>query len=132
MIFLNEQLSETGEMVAAFKQTSNGETLSKQHGMQTDVEAYTKVNKNATSQIRRNPNFRIDSKRQRKVRLKFNNSKSNALVEALRRHVERYNLVNSLSQASVRIASVQIARVDVDSVNEDLRKCYQAGRSDRW
>ncbi len=65
IIFLDEDLENPEEVVAAFKRTSNGEALTKQQKMQNDIDTYSNGGRNAEQQIRRNPDFPVQSKKQK-------------------------------------------------------------------
>ncbi len=69
IIFVKEDdLVEEQNTVAAFKKSADGETLTKQQGMQNDIDANRKTQVKPKIPVQLNPNFRITNKAPKKVK----------------------------------------------------------------
>lgn len=88
--------------------------------MHNNIETFTGAKARPLVQPRKNPGFRLRSKSQRKPNKKVTKSKSKALSEALCQRFEKFDLINSLEQASAGIIMRQIARGDIDMAIDDL------------
>lgn len=112
VMFLEEDEIAEGETEAAFKRSADEETLNKQQRMHYDIETCTSTKVIPTTIRRKNSDFPLRQKASRKPKKKWTNSKSKALSEALGQRVVKFDLMNSLAQASAGITFGQIARCD--------------------
>ena len=116
VMFLDEEVVDSQEVVAAFKRASNREKLTMQQRIQNNI------GKSYIPQIRRNPDFLIPSIKQKKTKKKVTKSKNKAIIEAPGQPLKEYDLISSLAQASAGKKFGHIARVDIDFAKEVLQK----------
>ena len=100
---IEDDLVVENNIVAAFKRTASGETITKQQRMQNDIEVYNKTQVNSNVAVRINPDFRVSCKTKKKNVKSGKKSDSKMVIAELRKRAQRYNLINSLVEAQADI-----------------------------
>ena len=121
MFVKEDDLLEEENTVAAFKGSADGETLTKQQRMQNDIDAYTKTQVKPKIAVRMNPDFPIAHKAPKKSRKSGKKSASKMVIAEPGKRVEKYDLINNLSQVQAGINFGHIARGDIEFAKNELQ-----------